>query len=156
MSEIFNGTNFMMANDYNLEDFCQIKKSFELTRVGFLGVLILAILIALMIFGSFSENFFLKAFSIKRNLISLFKMPKDDSVGYLRGMKGIFYIVVVYTHIQIIKYYAFFGDSRNILNLRYGFIYLKYTAVTAPSGPSVFIMMSTILTTRTSIDLIRK
>lgn len=157
MEKIFNGTNFTLANDYDQKDYCQMKKTFEWTPAGIFGILILSIFITLMILGSFfGSKFNLEAFSVKKNFLALFQLPKDDSIGYLRGHKSLINIFIIYFHIQLTKYFMPYKNSKSVLELENGLISLKYTALTAPAGNSLFVIISTIITTRITIDLVRK
>jgi hypothetical protein len=156
MEEIFKGTNLSMANDYAQEDFCQVKKSFELTQAGIFGILIVIIFIALMIFGTFSSNSFLDAFCVKKNFLGLFKESKSGSFKYLRGYKGSHYLFVIYMHARITKYYTPYGDSRRILEMMNGFNMMRYTGISSTGGTSIFVTSSAILATSITIDLIKK
>jgi hypothetical protein len=175
MKVLFNGTNLILAEDYNQVDYCQQKNPFVMTISGILGMwareklffslfpntfstnrIFLISLIALVILGTVTTNkkSLISSFCVLKNVKSLVKIRPDDKLSYLRGYKSIFYLVMIALHAPIIGYYTPNKDSQNILRLRDGS--MKILALPSFCGMSIFIIIGTMLGTRGVMKMIQK
>lgn len=101
----------------------------------------------------FSQKSILKSFSLVRNLGSFFKVREDESMSYLRGIKTISYLSVIFLHVLLFSYYYPSNNSQKVYEFRNGLA--KNTMVSSFSGLSVCYTIGSLLATKAIIKLIK-
>lgn len=117
------------------------------------SLIILALFILTLLSSFASQKSILRSFSLISNIKSFMKIREDESLSYLRGIKTISYMSVIFLHVLLFSYYFPSRNSKDLYDIQGGFA--KNTMVASFSGLSVCYTIGSLLATKAIVKLLK-